>query len=339
MPPGEARPHGGEEGGVPLPAYAIVLVENEVTMGGKYDFWADDTGVQYQFPNAYLKRVIAGRPFVYYRGVRRAGGRRGAAEYFGTGVIADIWQDLDQPRNTPARQRRWFCAIENYEPFDVPVPAKNDGVAYERIGTSLGWRTGVREISLNVFDRILSAAHSRTPTSPTLARDTLSATLTVEDDPIRLFLRMPSSARFGATSGGSRRSDRARAVGDWAEERVLKHLRERLSGRGRDSLRWVAREGKTPGWDISYEGDDGQLVAVEVKGTTLSRFPSLEMTSNEWSAAERMGSQYVLALVVGVCSNKTRVALMQDPFAAKRRGLFVVEPLSWRLRMVDSNDT
>ncbi len=63
------------------------------------------------------------------------------------------------------------------------------------------------------------------------------------------------------------------------------------------------------------------------------------MTSNEWSAAERMGSQYVLALVVGVYSNETRVALMQDPFAAKRRGLFVVEPLSWRLRMVDSNDT
>ena len=324
---------------MPLPAYALVLVENEVTMRGEYDFWADDTGVQYQFPNAYRKRVIAGRPFVYYRGVRRAGGRRGAAEYFGTGVIGDVWQDRDQPRNTPTRQRRWFCAIEDYQPFDVPIPAKNDGVAYERIGTALGWRTGVREISLDIFDRILSTAHSRTPTPPTLTPDTSRATLTVEDDPIRLFLRRPRSARLGTTSGGSRRSDRAREVGDWAEERVLKHLRERLSSRCRDSLRWVAREGKTPGWDISYEGDDGQLVAVEVKGTTLSRFPSLEMTNNEWSAAERMGSRYLLALVVGVYSSETRVALMQDPFAAKGRGLFAVEPLSWRLRMVNSDET
>lgn len=32
---------------------ALVLVENEVTMGGEYDFWEDDTGVQYQYPNQY----------------------------------------------------------------------------------------------------------------------------------------------------------------------------------------------------------------------------------------------------------------------------------------------
>ena len=72
---------GGGEGGMPSPAYALVLVENEETVGQRYDFWADDTGVQYQFPNMYRKRVTEGRPFVYYRGVRRAGGKRGAAEY------------------------------------------------------------------------------------------------------------------------------------------------------------------------------------------------------------------------------------------------------------------
>jgi hypothetical protein len=30
---------------------ALVLVENEVTIGGEYDFWADDTGARYHFPN------------------------------------------------------------------------------------------------------------------------------------------------------------------------------------------------------------------------------------------------------------------------------------------------
>ena len=324
---------------MPSPAYALVLVENEETVGQQYDFWADDTGVQYQFPNMYRKRVTEGRPFVYYRGVRRVGGKRGAAEYFGTGVIGEVWQDPGQPTNTPARQRRWFCAIEDYQPFDIPVPAKKDGVAYESIANPMGWRTGVREIPLDVFDRILRAARSRPPAPPTPQSNTSRATLIVEDDPTRLFLRRPRSGRLRTTSAGTRKSDRSREVGDWAEERVLEHLRKTLSSGGRDSLRWVAQEGETPGWDISYEDDDGQLIAVEVKGTTLSRFSSLEMTSNEWSAAERMGSRYVLALVVRAASSKASLALMQNPFSAKERGLLAVEPLSWRLRMMDSDET
>ena len=36
---------------------------------------------------------------------------------------------------------------------------------------------------------------------------------------------------------------------------------------------------------------------------------------------------------------KGRIALMQAPFAVKGRGLFVVEPLSWRLRMVNGDET
>ena len=320
---------------MPLPAYALVLVENEETVGQSTTSGQMTLVSRYQFPNAYRKRVTEGRPFVYYRGVRRAGGKRGAAEYFGTGVIGEVWQDADQPTNTPARQRRWFCAIEDYQPFDVPVPAKKDGVAYERVANSLGWRTGVREIPLDVFDRILSAARSKPPAPPT----SNTSRVTLEDDPTRLFLRRPRPGRLGTTSAGTRKSDRSREVGDWAEERVLEHLRKTFSSRGRDSLRWVAQEGETPGWDISYEDDDGQLIAVEVKGTTLSRFSSLEMTRNEWSAAERMGSRYVLALVVRAASSKASLAFMQNPFAAKERGLLAVEPLSWHLRMMDGDET
>ena len=172
-----------------------------------------------------------------YRGVRRAGGKRGAAEYFGTGVIGEVWQDPGQPTNTPARQRRWFCAIEDYQPFDIPVPAKKDGVAYESIANPLGWRTGVREIPLDVFDRILRAARSRPPAPPTPQSNTSRATLIVEDDPTRLFLRRPRSGRLRTTSAGTRKSDHSREVGDWAEGRVLEHLRKTLSSGGRDSLR------------------------------------------------------------------------------------------------------
>ena len=69
----------------------LVLTQNEVTVDSEYDFWRDDTGVLYQYPNIYRNRVRTGRPFIYYRGVRRLGGRRGEAEYFGRGIIGDIW--------------------------------------------------------------------------------------------------------------------------------------------------------------------------------------------------------------------------------------------------------
>ena len=50
----------------------IVLVENEVTAGGRYDHWQDVTDERYQFPNVYRNKVQLGRRFIYYRGVRRA---------------------------------------------------------------------------------------------------------------------------------------------------------------------------------------------------------------------------------------------------------------------------
>ena len=58
---------------------ALVLVENEVTVG-RYDHWQGVTGERYQFPNQNRGKVLTGRPFVYYRGVRRADGSRGMSE-------------------------------------------------------------------------------------------------------------------------------------------------------------------------------------------------------------------------------------------------------------------
>lgn len=71
----------------------IVLVENEVTAGGRYDDWKDVTGERYHFPNKYRKVILQGRPFIYYRGIRRQGGKRGQAEYFGVGRIGSIYLD------------------------------------------------------------------------------------------------------------------------------------------------------------------------------------------------------------------------------------------------------
>jgi hypothetical protein len=51
---------------------ALILIENEVTVGGRYDHWQDVTGKRYQFPNQYRGKVLTGRPFVCYREARAA---------------------------------------------------------------------------------------------------------------------------------------------------------------------------------------------------------------------------------------------------------------------------
>ena len=51
--------------------------------------------------------------FVYYRGIRRSGGRRDQAEYFGCGVIGQIWSDPAVPLDAPQRRWAWYCEIEN----------------------------------------------------------------------------------------------------------------------------------------------------------------------------------------------------------------------------------
>src|SRR5262245_26164085 len=103
---------------------ALVLVENEVTVGGRYDHWQDVTGERYQFPNQYHPKVTSGRPFVYYRGVRRADGSRGPAEYFGCGVVGSVYLDPANDPVSPKSARKWICEIDDYRPFPVSVPAK-----------------------------------------------------------------------------------------------------------------------------------------------------------------------------------------------------------------------
>src|SRR5450432_773753 len=101
--------------------------------------------------------IRSGEQFVYYRGIRRAAGGRGQAEYFGRGVVGDIWRDPTVPPNAPKRKWAWYCGIEDYVPFVVPVPAKIDGAFFETI-SSTKWRNGVRALSEGDFERILTAA-------------------------------------------------------------------------------------------------------------------------------------------------------------------------------------
>ena len=110
-------------------AEALVLAENEETVSEEHD-WSDVTGVRYNYPNSYVNRIKSGLPFVYYRGVRRKGGKRGQAEYFGSGVIGDIWQDPTQKVDIAKKDRQWFCTVENFERFKTHLYPTRLAVSY-----------------------------------------------------------------------------------------------------------------------------------------------------------------------------------------------------------------
>lgn len=104
------------------PQEPLILAENEVTFEGRYDHWQDVTGERYHFPNQYKGLILSGRPFVYYRGTRRKGGKRQTPEYFGYGRIGEVWLDPENSQNMPKKNWKWFCSIEDYLPFKHTCP-------------------------------------------------------------------------------------------------------------------------------------------------------------------------------------------------------------------------
>jgi hypothetical protein len=129
-----------------------------------------------------------------------------------------------------------------------------------------------------------------------------------------------------------RRSRRSKAVGDQAEQVVFDMLKRTLSAVQRISLRWVAKASEQPGWDIQY-GDGDNVTAVEVKGTTGSKFPTLEITANEWAAAAALRERYWLYLVADCLTLHPRIQKLQDPFGKVQVGAYSVAPLVWRFSL------
>jgi len=139
------------------------------------------------------------------------------------------------------------------------------------------------------------------------------------------------AATSGAHSGG-RRSKRSKPIGDRGEEIVGDYLREILKPEEAETIEWRADEGETPGWDIDYRSG-GQLFAVEVKSTVGPSFLSIELTANEWRAAQRLGANYRLALVADVASTSPRIEFLDDPFKRVTDGAASVEPVAFKFEL------
>lgn len=304
----------------------LVLVENEVTTEGRYDFWKDITGVQYHYPNAYKNMVRPGAPFLYYRGAGRASGERGRPEYFGRGIVGAVWQDPE----TSGPRPYWYAKVEDYEPFVVPVAARRaDGSTFETPPGNSGNRyfgVGVRRIPEAVYETIVAAAGlspaTPSPTEPFGFAETAELVRLPPEAPGLLVRTVPGP---GGGFPSSSRSKRAKAVGDLAEGLVFQHLES--SGK---KPRWVAREGLHPGWDIEYI-ENGKRIAVEVKGTTAAKFSTIELTANEWSAAQQERASYHLYLVAGCGGTHPVFDVLMNPAAEVAAGDLHALPSMWAL--------
>lgn len=297
----------------------LVLVHNDVVANPAHQ-WDDVEGVHYHYPSKYRRKIEIGEPFVYYRGVHRAGGKRGPAEYVGAGRIGQVWPD-------PVRANAWYCAIVDYQRFAAPVAAKVDGVNREDIPANL-WRDGVRVLDPQVYAAILTEGQGGTAIAiepPTVAEVTVTA--------VDNLVLPPALARHQSGKSGYRRSKRSKAIGDWAERAALKYIQDQVAGCSDCVHR--ADIGETPGWDIDYRDASGALQRVEVKGTVAAAFSGVELTVNELTASRTHGAAYWLCLVAGCETPTPKLQMIQDPAAMLAAGDWSATPVVFAVRFAN----
>ena len=170
---------------------------------------------------------------------------------------------------------------------------------YAPINAETGGNVGyLYELPVAAGDLILDA-RNRPPVSDSQAAPAATPVPRIINDVTKSWKprRTPTGGKGSrkASSGLLRHSKRSKEIGDKAEEVVRDWLKENLPGDQGSTVVWAAKEGRHPGWDIEYS-DGESRIAVEVKGTTGSCFPNVQVTANEWLAAERERSQYRLFL-------------------------------------------
>ena len=135
--------------------------------------WDDVKGEIYHFPDRYKSILSVGCNIIYYNGRMKDNTyeyQRLSKDphYFGVGIVGESRSDPESDR------QNWFCEILEYKEFSKAIPFKVDGEYIEEIPPSRRrnyWRDGVREISQNVYEKILQMAETK-PATVVLPKDT-----------------------------------------------------------------------------------------------------------------------------------------------------------------------
>ncbi len=131
----------------------IIITENDESQ------WDDQTGIKYHYPAKYKSKIQPGVNVIYYKGRLKNpifSSKRLSNEphYFGTGIIGNIKQQEGSSN--------FFADILNFKLFNEAVSFKNQEGYIEKKANDFNGNyfrgNGVREISKNEFDNIISNA-------------------------------------------------------------------------------------------------------------------------------------------------------------------------------------
>lgn len=132
-----------------------------------------------------------------------------------------------------------------------------------------------------------------------------------------------------------RRSKCSKEVGDEAELYILDLLRDgKVPGVIATQIRHVADQ--KVGWDIQYQDEHDNLVKVEVKGSTASKFNNFELTINELNCLKEHTNLYHFYLVGGCRSTSRRIQIIKDMAKRLANKEALASPITFRVELLES---
>lgn len=129
-----------------------------------------------------------------------------------------------------------------------------------------------------------------------------------------------------------RRSKQSKVVGDTAELYIVELLRNnKIPSVRATQVEHVADQ--KVGWDIQYKNELGDLVFVEVKGSTAPRFGNFEITVNELNALQQHKQNYHFYLVGSCMSSNRKVQVIVDMAKRLTDKRAATSPLTFRVEL------
>ena len=130
----------------------LILTENDESA------WDDNTGISYHFPYKYRSVILEGSEIIYYKSKIKNKSFKGNRlsedqHYFGVASIGAV--------KNHSNGKSLVAEIENYVGFEKAIPFKDSNGYLEDIPESKSgnyWRDGVRQITKENFNKILSLA-------------------------------------------------------------------------------------------------------------------------------------------------------------------------------------
>jgi Holliday junction resolvase-like predicted endonuclease len=298
--------------------------------------WEDQTGILYHFPARYKNLLTPGTTVIYYKGgiIDKKYKNKRLSEkqhYFGIAQIGGIKSDPDTPN-------QFFADIEEYVPFNKAIFFKDENNEYiEVVKKNNHWRDGVREITEEIFIRIVKLANlelkyiNQKKFEVNVIEENLPDISSINPElSENLFnTKNPFEKNGNKTGRGSNKynrfSNNAKKIGDRAEQIVVKLLQKQ----NMSNIRWVANEGEKPGYDISCENQEGVMMYIEVKGTTTSKFSDFIITANELKVAEVLKEDFYIYFVTDCLSQTPKVQPVRNPVAKINTNEWSTSPISY----------